>query len=566
MALTLEKLLVQMHSQDLRCVAGFKGLQKEVIGFSILDTPEILRWLKGGEILVSAGYVMKNNPSIINSIVGDLHRKGCVGLGIKLRRYFDEVPEKIIEQGNLYDFPIFEIPYEIRFADLSKEIYMNIFRFNQTSIEKNNHVYQHLLKTVLSDATTEHMLYDVSRSITNPLILLNQEFELLACEMSANKEANLSAYIKLEYGKEIFDSETVGELIRQYEESRFVSYAIEKEAGGRSILFNIFPILFNGQNEGFLVIPETVNPLLTDQYELLDMIAPLIGIQLFKQKNKKGIFRNTKNDFLNNVLINSKASQEDIRYYCDIAGFNYYLQRVCICIQITDYINLPYARRKTIQDSVKSVLKNEAEKSSLYYYTLDHESSFFCFLYFDNQLKKEDIRYRITGFAENVKKKLWEYSIYSEMGISAITSGEYGISQAFKQSVEMVKLGVKVEGEKKIHDYEALQVYHILEKSMSQEQLMNLYKETVMVLDAYDEEYQDEMTLALEKYIENKFNVSKTAVEIHVHRNTLIHKLEKIEEILSMNLDSSEDIFKIELGMRARKLLHNKCANCDEDL
>lgn len=554
MALTLEQLLVQMHGRDMRCVAGFKGLQKEVIGFSILDTPEILKWLKGGEILVSAGYVMKNTPSLIKSIVGDLHRKGCVGLGIKLKRYFDEIPQEIIDRGNELDFPIFEIPYEIRFADLSKEIYMNIFRFNQTSIEQNNHIYQHLIKTVLSDASTEHMLYDISCSIENPLCLTDKQFKLLACEMSKNNKRELDSFVTLEYGKEIFQIKTVEELLEQYRQNSFVASTVEYEKNGFCLTFQVFPTHFNGQNEGFLVIPETVQPLLTEQYELLDIITPLIGIQLFKERSKDEA-KASRSSFINNVLLNMRATEEEIRYYCELEGMDYRAYCVCVSLKVTDYPLLPYEKRKTIDAAILMALKNELGKTSFTYRILKYQDITSCFMFAEKRNMKNELMNDIIELCQNIRKNLQSNNIFSEIGVSTVASGGKGIVQAFRQSVDMLNLGRKVDSGQQIHSYNKLQVYHMLQKNMTAEQMNIMYEETIKVLDDYDKTHQSDLLYSLERYIENKFNLSKTAEEIHVHRNTLINKMEKIKEVLGRDLDNSEEMLKIELGIRIKRIL-----------
>lgn len=125
MAITLNQLLKKSYHGELKCVAGHKGLDKEILGVNVVDNPEIVSWLYGGELILSTGYVTKNNPSMLNTLVKDLHRKGCVGLGFKVKRYFEKIPNIIISEGNKYGFPILEISYEMRMSDISRFVYTN---------------------------------------------------------------------------------------------------------------------------------------------------------------------------------------------------------------------------------------------------------------------------------------------------------------------------------------------------------------------------------------------------------------------------------------------------------
>ena len=53
MAITLNQLLKKSYHGELKCVAGHKGLDKEILGVNVVDNPEIVSWLYGGELILS---------------------------------------------------------------------------------------------------------------------------------------------------------------------------------------------------------------------------------------------------------------------------------------------------------------------------------------------------------------------------------------------------------------------------------------------------------------------------------------------------------------------------------
>ena len=50
---------------DVRCIAGFDGIGRIVTSFSMIDSPEILQWVSGGELLVDCGYITANQPQML---------------------------------------------------------------------------------------------------------------------------------------------------------------------------------------------------------------------------------------------------------------------------------------------------------------------------------------------------------------------------------------------------------------------------------------------------------------------------------------------------------------------
>lgn len=50
-------------------------------------------------------------------------------------------------------------------------------------------------------------------------------------------------------------------------------------------------------------------------------------------------------------------------------------------------------------------------------------------------------------------------------------------------------------------------------------------------------------------------NISETAKEMFIHRNTLIYRIEKIKEILKTDLKNYEELLQIQLALRIYRLL-----------
>ena len=112
MAIVLSNLLKQLTHNEMTCVAGQTGLNAIIENVTVIDSPEILNWIRGGELVVSTGYVSYNNAGMLNELVAGLKEKGAVGLGIKVNRFYQEVPEILITEGNRLGFPVFAISYE----------------------------------------------------------------------------------------------------------------------------------------------------------------------------------------------------------------------------------------------------------------------------------------------------------------------------------------------------------------------------------------------------------------------------------------------------------------------
>lgn len=63
----------------------------------------------------------------------------------------------------------------------------------------------------------------------------------------------------------------------------------------------------------------------------------------------------------------------------------------------------------------------------------------------------------------------------------------------------------------------------------------------IMQLIQYDRENESNFLETLQVYLKNERNITKTAQELHIHRNTLIYRINRIEDsILGTTLDNQE--------------------------
>ena len=69
-------------------------------------------------------------------------------------------------------------------------------------------------------------------------------------------------------------------------------------------------------------------------------------------------------------------------------------------------------------------------------------------------------------------------------------------------------------------------------------------------LSSYGDSSNIQLFETLVTYIDNNFNVSKTAKKLYIHRQSLLYRLSKIEELTGMSLKSSSDLFLLSVYAR----------------
>lgn len=105
--------------------------------------------------------------------------------------------------------------------------------------------------------------------------------------------------------------------------------------------------------------------------------------------------------------------------------------------------------------------------------------------------------------------------------------------------------------------FEQTGAYRLLLSSMTEnpEELQRFYSETVEPLVAYDEQYETELLQTLETFLEADGNVAGTAQRLFTHRHTVYYRLERVRELTSLDVSSSDGREKLSLGLKAMRVL-----------
>src|SRR5690554_6442568 len=98
--------------KDFKIIAGEKALDKEVSNINVVDVPDIASWIKGGELLITTAYFVKEDPLKLIELIQEVKIAGATGLGIKIKRYIDVIPQEVLKKAEELDFPLLIIPQD----------------------------------------------------------------------------------------------------------------------------------------------------------------------------------------------------------------------------------------------------------------------------------------------------------------------------------------------------------------------------------------------------------------------------------------------------------------------
>jgi purine catabolism regulator len=141
-------------------------------------------------------------------------------------------------------------------------------------------------------------------------------------------------------------------------------------------------------------------------------------------------------------------------------------------------------------------------------------------------------------------------------GVSRPLAGLPSLPQAGREAREALRIGRRVYGPGRLVSYADLGLYRVLHALRDSPELRTFYEQTLGPLVEYDRRTGHEAYIeTLEAFFACHGNISQTAQRLQMHRNAVLYRIGKIQEIGGVDLEDPEARLSLQVALKARRLL-----------
>ncbi len=145
--------------------------------------------------------------------------------------------------------------------------------------------------------------------------------------------------------------------------------------------------------------------------------------------------------------------------------------------------------------------------------------------------------------------EVWNASVPLSLAAGEPGRGLEGLRRALEQARDALFLGLRLFGEGRSYLHREMGLYRLLRHLQGTDDLHHFLDRTLAALLAYDEEHETELVATLRVLLEQGRNISATAKAMHLHRNSLVYRLDRIREISGLDPTEPEDAFTLRLAL-----------------
>ncbi|AOT71962.1 PucR family transcriptional regulator [Geosporobacter ferrireducens] len=527
-SLTVEEALNLAAFNGCKILGGRSGLQNRCKHITILETPEGIGWLTGGEFLLTAGYAFKDREDKKKSMILDAYRRGVSAVAVKKDRYFGEISVKLIEDANKYGIPLIEIPYNVVYTETISSFYdMLFYRKNEYILSLNN-IYEKLLDLSFENKDIDGIINSLS-NLSNANVFL---FDRYLNQITYNI-IDASSYNKLSY-KSPFNKKSAP-VIKDIK-----NYCVNQEANGAYI--SVYPIMRGNRPIAYMYIVNNtaLDKLAQSSIEYgISILTMKLDINHARSFSQAGL-----NKTLVEIMLNNKELPEE--FYENVEkdlGWNAEGSIVGLCIKIHVKKNIDM---DSCKNSVYSVLNNILGTSN--YLSKDKKSEVFVFL-------KIDIPYYLEEIISEILEGLKAYEdIYL---VSLGVSNTYNSIKSIEKMYDESYLAALFSHHDSIY-FSSLDTIKLLYPLKDDNEIHEYYNRTIKKIEKYDEAHGTNLMETMECYFRYNLNKKTAADKLFIHVETLRYRLSRIEEITGYSINETEGIFALQMGLKLKNLIKIK--------
>ncbi|MEV3855857.1 PucR family transcriptional regulator ligand-binding domain-containing protein [Streptomyces sp. NPDC050095] len=141
-----------------RLAAGHAGARRAIRVANIMEVPDIIRWMRGGEFLLTTAYAVRDDEQALTGLVPELAGRGLAALGVKVGPYLPRLPATMLRTADELGFPIVELPGEVMLNDILSEVIGTVLNRQALSLERSQALRDRLSEAVLGGGSYRELV------------------------------------------------------------------------------------------------------------------------------------------------------------------------------------------------------------------------------------------------------------------------------------------------------------------------------------------------------------------------------------------------------------------------
>jgi len=510
---TVEQIWHHAMPPGTELIDGGTGIYGQVSWVVTLrPTPPSFDRLHGNELALFDTNVVKNLGTTLLSLVSSLSEQNISSLGIT-----GDIPDDVISYVNARKIPLLKLPANTDLISLEGKITGLIREERDRLYQKEQDLTSVLMELALSGRGVNAILDKIQKNTQRTVVLLS-----------------------VDYRPRTKVTDTVLNGVQQVLSQAFASRPQIITGVKISETFSCFisPVSVKQSIEGYLLVGAR-----GDLEEFDRIIAKVGSMALAVELSRRQAVEDTEDKFQSEMLeslLNGELPLETINEKAGKLGLDPAVSYIVIAVQFTESSGIEMITRKAAVAL--------GEKAVCYL----HSDTLLVFHRIEPASTIDELR----NLNRQVAKKLsGSFGAKLSTGMGRFYPGIKGLGLSYQEAEQALVLGKRLFGDGSVSFFGDLGIYRLL-LSLNTKELQSYYQQSLGRLVDYDGKHGGELVHTLETILKYP-TAMETSQVLHVHRNTLNYRIQRIQEITNLALDDGDNRLMLHLALKVSEVIHS---------
>lgn len=517
--LTLSQLMELPAFRNSRVVAGANGLNRTVTSINQLDAPDVKNWAHPDELIITTGFVFKDNLLELDSLIPRMVQLSLAGLCIKPKRFIKAIPPSTIQMADELNFPLIELAEDSHFDVILKDFFSALMDRQTAFLQQILGLNELLMRMMLDGVKLNRIAEKLSVLVQNSISIIDalndrKEFSLYPANLENVKLEDLEA--------------------NETPENCFS-----------------LPLRIDNKQVGALCIWATYQSIRDSDIAVLNKLLLPVTLEISQEYSLREIENSNFNDFLIH-LFNDRITDEahEIRRAQSVR-INPLEQHMLVCLRMPEQVNIAnfngYLRTASVFNDIIVMLENRGFSCRI------AKDGTVCHLIIHTSPKStrgslNGVKKTLAEILRNVRKTYPQF--ITAAGCGRAYTGIKGIIRSHQEALNALYMCETTFPEMEFVFYGDLGLIRLIFSQTPAGEVRDFIDENLGELLKLTPRKRDEFLETLDHYFECHGNLKRMSEEMYTHYNTIVYRIRRIQEITGRNLAAEEDRFCLETAVR----------------
>ena len=523
-----------------RVLAGKAGLDRPVSRINVMEVPDVLPWVRPGELLVTTGYAVREEPERLVDLVRGLQARGAAALGIKLGRYLDELPRAVLQVADELSFPVLCLPDSASYDDLITAVLTAVLDHQADRLQQSEQAHRALVRVVLDGGGLPEVARALAEILDVVVLLTTADGRVVA-----QAGGQTAAPFRPDEHPVLFTPD--GRFRVEGESSGLGHHLAARGPGGHAVV----PIVAGSLDHGRIVALSGRRRLADADVQALERAATVCALAITKELAITAVESKYQADFLRDLLLGRDAGPERAVPHARGLGWDFARPLVVLVAEPDHQEGLAESVQRGLElrphverlaAAWSGVVRARDGGAAVVGFTTEVVAVVGLPVGGDVDRLVRDVVAGVRGDSGGGRRPF-------SVGVSRVAPDVMGVAAAYDQARKALAVGRQVHGSGSVASFDRLGVHRLLSLVHDPHELRSFARETLGELVLHNPQAVD-LRHTLQVLLDANLNVAQAARELHFHYNTLRYRIAKLERLLGPF--TSDPLLRLDLALALR--------------